>query len=533
MTLEVQGLRIGFGRGTDAREVVRGIDLRIAPGEALGLIGASGSGKSLTAKALLGLVTSSAPDARVTAERLRLGDTDLLELREAGWQRLRGRRVGLVLQDALGSLDPARTIGAELATAITTHDRRLSRAAVHERSLELLRRVGLPEPEVRLRQRAVQLSGGQRQRALIATAIAHEPELLIADEPTTALDASARRELLALLRELADAGMGILFVSHDLASVQLLCERVAVIDAGEMVETGPTARILTAPETPPARALVEALPRPPEARPDASTELVLRAEHLARSYARPDGSRFTALDVDDLELHRGETLGIVGASGSGKSTLARELLALEPPERADARILLGEFRWQPASERTRRPERHRIGLVSQDPLASFDPRLRAGQILADAHSRGRSRRVGAQHDELVRMLEEVGLGAQHLGVRPSRMSGGERQRLAIARALAADPEVLICDEAVSALDATVRRQVLDLLRRVQESRQLSVVFISHDLDVVGEIADRVAVVEAGSVVESGPTSGLFSAPKHRATRRLLGFEASSKNYDRT
>lgn len=533
MTLEVQGLRIGFGRGADTREVVRGIDLRVDAGEALGLIGASGSGKSLTAKALLGLVESQAADARVAADVLRLGDTDLRGLREAQWQRLRGRRVGLVLQDALGSLDPARTIGAELATAITAHDRRLSRAAVHERSLELLRRVGLPEPEVRLRQRAVQLSGGQRQRALIATAIAHEPELLIADEPTTALDASARRELLALLRELADAGMGILFVSHDLASVQLLCERVAVIDAGEIVETGPTARILSSPATPQARALVEALPRPPQAARASHAEPVLCAEHLRHTYARGDDARFVALDVDSLELRRGETLGIVGASGSGKSTLARELLALEPPEREEARILLGEFVWQPATERARRPLRHRIGVVSQDPLATFNPRLRAGQILADALTGGRSRRVGGRRDELVRMLREVGLDAQHLEVRPSRMSGGERQRLTIARALAADPEVLICDEAVSALDATVRRQVLDLLQRVQESRQLSVLFISHDLDVVGEIADRVAVMEAGRIVEIGPTTALFSTPKHRATRRLLGRETTSENYDKT
>jgi peptide/nickel transport system ATP-binding protein len=529
MSLEVSGLRVAFDRG--AREVVRGIDLRIGRGEALGLIGASGSGKSLTAKALLGLVgDAQATDARVTAERMSLGETDLRALSERQWHGVRGKRIGLVLQDALGSLDPARTIGAELATAITAHAPRLDRAAVTARSLELLTRVGLPDPEVRLRQRADHLSGGQRQRALIATAIAHDPELLIADEPTTALDATARRELLVLLRSRVDDGMSVLVVSHDLTSVRTLCDRVDVIDDGAIVESGATARILAEPSSPQARALVAALPRPPRAEARPTGEVVLRAEHLHRTYPRPDGTSFTALRVDRLELRRGETLGVVGPSGSGKSTLARELLALERPEHPDARIELDGSTWQPATERARRPLRHRIGFVAQDPLATFNPRLRVGQILADALTHGRERRPGRRRGRIVELLREVGLDERHLEVRPARLSGGERQRLAIARALAAGPEVLLCDEAVSALDSTVRRQVLDLLARVQRARNLACVFISHDLDVVGEIADRVAVLEAGAIVEQGPTASLFQHPEHKTTRLLLGLGESSKNH---
>lgn len=509
--LDVRDLRIRFG----GREVVRGLQLEIAPGECLGLIGSSGSGKSLTARSLLGLAGEG---ARVTAERMRLGDTDLLELSERQWRTVRGGRIGLILQDALVSLDPARTIGAELDDAINQH-RRAPAAQRHERALELLTRVGLPEPEVRLRQRAGALSGGQRQRALIAIALAGDPDLLVADEPTTALDAAARRDLLSLLRTLADDGLGILFVSHDLASVRVLCDRVAVIDHGRIVETAATERILTTPESAQGRALVDALPKPPRARPAREGPVVLRAESLTRRYRRPDAAVFTALQDASLELRAGETLGIVGASGSGKSTLARLLLALDTPQAGSVEFEAAP--WSPVPERQRRPRRHRMGMVAQDPLSTFDPRLRVGTILADAVSGGRVRSSTKIMPRLVQLLDEVGLPEQHLTARPIALSGGERQRVAIARALAGGPSVLICDEAVSALDATIRRQVLDLIARVREERGLACVFISHDLDVVGEIADRVAVVEHGRIVETAPTIELFNTPRHAASKALL------------
>ncbi|MDJ1372174.1 ATP-binding cassette domain-containing protein [Gulosibacter molinativorax] len=509
--LEVRDLRIRFGRD----HVVRGLDLEIAKGEALGLIGSSGSGKSLTARALMGLAGEG---ATVDAERMRLGETDLLALSERQLRKVRGGRIGLVLQDALVSLDPARTIGAELDDAIKLHSR-ASTSERRERALELLTRVGLPEPEVRMKQRAGALSGGQRQRALIAIALAGDPELLIADEPTTALDAGARRDLLALLRSLADDGLGILFVSHDLASVRILCDRVAVIDDGRIVETAATERILTAPDSAAGKALVEALPQPPRARPPHEGPILLAAEGLERKYRRPDGSKFTALQDASLELRAGETLGVVGASGSGKSTLARLLLALDPPDAGS--VTFDGAQWSPARESARRPRRHLMGMVAQDPLSTFDPRLRVGAILADAVSGGRVRSSNKLRPRLIELLEEVGLGEQHLTARPIALSGGERQRVAIARALAGSPSVLICDEAVSALDATVRRSVLDLIDEIRRERALACIFISHDLDVVGEIADRVAVVDSGRIVETALTLDLFTNPQHPASRTLL------------
>ncbi|MGO1543111.1 MAG: ATP-binding cassette domain-containing protein [Gulosibacter sp.] len=509
--LELRDLRIRFG-GT---EVVRGLDLEIAPGECLGLIGSSGSGKSLTARSLIGLAGTG---ATVTANTMRLNELSLLSLSERQLRRVRGGRIGLVLQDALVSLDPARTIGAELDDAITLHHRE-SAAERHRRALALLERVGLPEPEVRLKQRAGQLSGGQRQRALIAIALAGDPELLVADEPTTALDASARRELLALLRELANEGLSILFVSHDLASVRMLCDRVAVIEDGKIVETEATERILTKPASAAADALVRALPQPPKKSPPVDGEIVLAAEGLAKHYRRPDGSVFTALRGAGLQLRAGETLGVVGASGSGKSTLARLLLALDRPN--EGSVTLAGEPWSPGPERMRRTRRAQLGMVAQDPLSTFDPRLRVSTILADALSAGKVRSSGKLRGRILESLAEVGLGEAHLNARPIGLSGGERQRVAIARALAGTPRILICDEAVSALDATVRRQILDLIATIRLTRGLACVFISHDLDVIGEISDRVAVVHEGEVVEVAPTLRLFTDPQHPASRTLL------------
>ncbi|SJM61999.1 ABC transporter ATP-binding protein [Gulosibacter sp. 10] len=509
--LDVRGLRIGFG----GSEIVRGLDLRIARGECLGLIGSSGSGKSLTARSLIGL---AGPGARVDAERMRLAGTDLLGLGERRLREVRGGRIGLVLQDALVSLDPARTIGVELDATLRRHTG-LGREERARRAVELLELVGLPDPGLRMRQRADQLSGGQRQRALIAIALAGDPELIVADEPTTALDAVARRELLALLRRLADTGIGVLFVSHDLVSVRVLCDRVAVIDEGRIVETAETAALLDAPASAAGRALVAALPRPPRETAPVEGPVVLRAEALEQRYRLPAGGEFTALRGASLEVRRGETLGVVGASGSGKSTLARILLALDPP--AAGRVEFEGEPWAPLPERRRRPRRRRLGMVAQDPLSTFDPRLRVGQILADALSGGRTRRPQRLRERIRAALDEVGLPPEHISALPLRLSGGERQRVAIARALAGAPHVLVCDEAVSALDATVRRQILDLIARVRAERGLACVFISHDLDVVGEISDRVAVVDRGEVVEIASTRTLFTNPRHPASRTLL------------
>ncbi|MBW8026497.1 ABC transporter ATP-binding protein [Clavibacter michiganensis subsp. michiganensis] len=528
--LRVEDLRVSF----DGVPVVHGVSLRIAPGECLALVGTSGSGKSVTAGSLLGL---AGPGADVRADVFEIGGRDLRDAGPREWRRVRGSGVGLVLQDALSSLDPLRPIGREIGDALRVHGMRDPRAR-RARVLELLERVGMPDPATRVHQRSGELSGGLRQRALLAAALALDPPLLVADEPTTALDATVQARIIDLLADLRSRGQATLLVSHDLAVVARLADRVAVMHDGRVVEEGPTAEILRTPAHRRTRALVAAVPTGvprgtplSEARleaaasapawtaePRADDRVVLRATGLTRSYRRPGGSARTAVDDVSLEVRRGRTLGLVGGSGSGKTTVARLLLALEEPDAGD--VTLDGEPWSGVPERARRSRRARIGAVYQDPLASFDPRWSVDRILRDALAVAGLRGASA-FDSPGTLLAQVGLDPALLPRRPARLSGGQRQRVAIARALAARPDVLICDEPVSALDIAVQAQVLDLLDELQRRLGLGLLLISHDLGVVAHMSDEVAVMADGRVVERGSADDVLLRPTHPVTRALL------------
>lgn len=534
--LRVDGLDVGFS-GTP---VVQDVSLQIGRGECLALVGESGSGKSVTARALLGLAGRG---ARVAARRLDFDGTDLSGVGQRAWRRLRGSRIALVLQDALVSLDPLRTVGREIDDALRLHTA-LSPAERAAKVSALLESMGLDATDAG--RRAGELSGGMRQRALIAAAMALDPDLLIADEPTTALDSEAQAQVLALLAGLRAGGSSLLLISHDLAVVSSVADRVAIMRGGRILEQGPTEQVLTNPRHEYTRMLLRAVPagRPrgarlsdptdgqapdPEAGAEAPDELrapssstgvpVLEATNLVRTFEVPGGGTLRAADDVSLRVEAGRTLGLVGASGSGKSTTARILLGLETPESGTVR-LFGDP-WVPLPERDRRPRRTQLGAIYQDPLGSFDPRRRVGAILADALSTAGTGRTPAGADSPAGLLELVGLDPALAGRHPSTLSGGQRQRVAIARALAPGPRVLICDEPVSALDVSVQAQILDLLDDLQARLGLGCLFISHDLAVVRHVSDRLAVMRQGRIVETGPTEQVFNDPQHEYTRALL------------
>jgi peptide/nickel transport system ATP-binding protein len=559
--LTVHDLSVRFGA---APPVVSGISFAVEPGECIGIVGESGSGKSVTARALLGLAGRG---ARVSADTLRFGDTDLATAPASRLRALRGDDIGYVSQGALVALDPLRPVGREIADALRLHTS-TTPAQRRARVVELLTDVGVPDPALRATQYPHELSGGLRQRAVIASAIALRPRLLIADEPTTALDSTVQAGILDLLERLRAEGTALILISHDLAVVSRLASRVLVMRGGRIVESGPASEVLERPRHPYTRQLIAAVPtdrprgtrlvphphspalgapaaepapppdrrsargigdsgdggvpgpltasaapagpRSPEFPTDAAEGVV-----VARGLTRRFGERLAVDDVG-FELARGRTLGIVGESGSGKTTVARMVLALDSPDSGDVRVLGRE--WSGASERERRPLRPRVGAIYQDAASSFDPRLTVGRILADALSHGRSQRPDA---DVVELLHQVGLDPSVARRRPRLLSGGQQQRVAIARAIAPRPDVIVCDEPVSSLDVSVQAQVLDLLDDLQRELGLSYLFITHDLGVVRHVSDDVLVMRGGRVVERGPTESVFSAPQHEYTRALF------------
>ncbi|HTN58433.1 MAG TPA: ABC transporter ATP-binding protein [Protaetiibacter sp.] len=528
--IRVRDLTVSFTTSAGHREIVRDVSFDLHSGRCLAIVGESGSGKSVTARTLVGLTGRG---ARVDATELSLDGDDLRGFTERRWREVRGRRIGVVLQDALVSLDPLRPVGAEIEEALRLHgwgDRRARRRRV----TELLETVGVPEPERRARQRPGELSGGLRQRALIASAIALEPEIVIADEPTTALDVSVQAQVLAQLADMKRRGVSLVLISHDLAVVAHLADDILVMRQGEIVERGPARDVLAAPQHAYTRALIAAVPGghtrdtrlAPEfvlpafpgraAVPDDGVALV-EAAGLRKSYSAPAGARQLAVDDVSFTLARGRTLGIVGESGSGKSTTARLVLALEHPDAGEVR--LAGRSWTGLRESRRRLERHRIAVVWQDPLSSFDPRWTVEQILRDALDgalRGPARETRIRH-----LLGLVALGDDVRGRLPLTLSGGQRQRVAIARALAREPELIVLDEAVSALDVSVQAQILDLLVALQRALGVAYLFISHDLGVIHHMSDEVLVMKDGAVVERGDPDQIFHAPQHPYTRELV------------
>ncbi|WP_085679003.1 MULTISPECIES: ABC transporter ATP-binding protein [unclassified Pseudomonas] len=519
--VDIRDLRVSF----NGVPVVHGVDLQLHAGQCLALVGESGSGKSVTARTLVGL---TGVGAHVQAQRLAFAGQDLRQVDEAGWQRLRGGRIGFVMQDALGSLDPLRRVGAEVEEPLLLHTD-LSAEQRRLRVLELLRQVGVPEPEVRARQYPWQLSGGLRQRALIASAIACQPRLLIADEPTTALDATVQAQILDLLEQLRARDNSLLMVSHDLAVVARLADRVAVMRHGVVVEQGSVEQILQDPQDPYTQRLLSAARAVHFQRPvvpaltlveEAVEEqpLVLEARGLSKAFIGPDGKPREVLSDVSLQLRAGQTLGVVGESGSGKSTLGRILLGLERPEQGSVHVA-GQ-NWLALSAAQQRQARQGIQVVFQDPLASFDPRYTVLRVLAEALAQAGVPR-GLQRTEAVALLERVQLPIGLLDRRPLELSGGQRQRIAIARALAMKPKVLVLDEPVSALDVSVQARILALLAELKAELNLACLFISHDLGVVEQVSDQVLVMQGGRVVEQGNAAQVLGQPRHPYTRALL------------
>lgn len=539
--LDVRGLTVSFADAPGSRglrEVVRGVDLTVAPGECVAVVGESGSGKSVTARALLGLAGAG---ARVRADRLEVAGADRRGASERDWRRTRGVGVGLVLQDALVSLDPLRTIGREIGDPFRIH-RRMSPSAARARAIELLELVGMPHPTLTVDRRSGELSGGMRQRALIASAIALDPPLIIADEPTTALDVGVQVRILDLLGEARSRGAGVLLISHDLAVVSRIADTVVVLDDGAVVEHGPTGEILGDPRHPVTRALIAAVPtdvprgvplgvplsvrdRPSGEEPagDVSTASASAAgsapilEGIGLSKSFRAGSTITQAVQDvSFRVEAGRTLGLVGESGSGKTTLARLTLGLAAPDAGEVR--LGGLPWSAIPERERRRTRSRIGAVYQDAFGSFDPRWDVRRILRDAlAAAGRE----ATDVAVAALLDQVHVPARAAAQHPLALSGGQRQRVAIARALAGSPDVLVCDEPVSALDATVQARVLDLFDELQREQGLAMLFISHDLGVIRHMSDAVAVMRHGRVIEQGDTERVFASPQHEVTAALI------------
>ncbi|WP_072803872.1 dipeptide ABC transporter ATP-binding protein [Rhodococcoides yunnanense] len=528
--IEVENLTVDFTRGGVVTRAVDGVSFRVEAGRCHALVGESGSGKTVTARSLVGLNPES---ATVRADTLRFDGQDLLSTTDRGWRDLRGSRIGLVLQDALVSLDPLQTIGREVAEAIEPRRRRSRSSELRDRAVELLSDVGIPDPERRLDQYSHELSGGLRQRALIATAVARTPDVIIADEPTTALDTTVQKQIIELLRSRLERGAALILISHDLSLVAEIADDITVMQNGRAVEQGTPAEVFFDPQDPYTRSLLAAVPTAaakgfrlsestrriplPERKID-SDRVVLDVRSVSKTYSGKGGFTRRAVDAVDLRLHAGETVGVVGESGSGKTTLMRIALGLITPD--EGTVLLDGESWSPSAERARRSRRSRLQLVSQDPLGSFDPRYTVGRLVADGVAaagvtgKSRDRRV-------VELLESVGLDETFVARRPLQLSGGQRQRVAIARALAPAPAVLVCDEPVSALDVSVQAQVLDLIAELQARHGTSVLFVSHDLGVVHHVSDRVVVLSEGRVVETGEVGSVYRNPTHPYTRTLL------------
>ncbi len=514
--LSIEGLTVSLPRGADRPNAVQGVSFTLDPGEVLCIVGESGSGKSVSAAALTGLLP---PGLAVTAGRIGFEGRDLRRASASDMRSLRGARIGTVFQEPMTALNPLMRVGDQVAEVMQVHGKPVGR-----RVAELLEAVGLPDPARIARSYPHALSGGQRQRVMIATALALEPAILIADEPTTALDVTTQKQILALIRDIQQRrGTGVLFITHDFGVVAEIADRVAVMQRGEIVEQGTASAVLSAPQHPYTRALIAAVPhRPPEARqaPDGPAVLALRdvgKTYRTRGFFSPVRV-VPAVQAATLEIRRGETLGLVGESGSGKSTLARCIVRLVVADKGT--IQFGGTDLRPLTRAAWKPYRKRIQMVFQDPYASLNPRRRVGDILAEgpvAHGVPRAT-ARARATELLAMVQLDPGAADRF---PHEFSGGQRQRIGIARALAMDPEVLIADEPVSALDVSVQAQVLALLEDLRVRLGLTMLFITHDLRVAAQICDRVAVMQRGVIVEQGRTGEVFANPAHEYTRALL------------
>ncbi|MCZ7498588.1 ABC transporter ATP-binding protein [Agrobacterium sp. ST15.13.015] len=518
--LTVRNLKVDFTTPDGTVKAVKGIDLDVKQGETLAVVGESGSGKSQTMMAIMGLLASNG----VIEGSAKYRGRELIGLPVGELNDIRGAKITMIFQEPMTSLDPLYRIGAQIAEPIL-HHRGGSKKEARARVLELLKLVGIPEPERRIDSYPHELSGGQRQRVMIAMALANEPDILIADEPTTALDVTIQAQILDLLKSLQQRfGMAIVLITHDLGVVRHFANRVAVMRRGEIVESGTTEDIFDRPQADYTRMLLDAEPK--GHKPAISTEapVVLSGQGVTIDYTIPGGflsksRRFRAVDGVNVNLHQGQTIGIVGESGSGKSTLGRALLRLIV---ADGRIFFDGREITGLDRKAMRPLRRRLQLVFQDPYGSLSPRQTVGEIITEGLFVHEQRLSRAERDKrAIEALKEVGLDPAARNRYPHEFSGGQRQRIAIARAIILKPDVVILDEPTSALDRSVQGQVIDLLRDLQKTHGLSYIFISHDLSVIKAISDHVIVMRNGKIVEEGETDVIFNNPTAEYTETLI------------
>jgi microcin C transport system ATP-binding protein len=521
--LSVRDLSVSFVVEGGEVEAVRHVSFDIERGESVALVGESGSGKSVTALSIMQLLPY--PKARHPSGHILLHDQELVGASEATMQQVRGNRIAMIFQEPMTSLNPLHTIDKQVNEVLRVH-KRLSRAAARARTLELLRLVGLPEAERRLDAYPHQLSGGQRQRVMIAMALANEPDLLIADEPTTALDVTIQAQILTLLRELqARFGMALLLITHDLGVVRRMVERVHVMSHGEIVEAGVTRQIFESPTHPYTRHLLAAEPRPMPRTARADSPIVLEAGEvrvwfpIRRGVLRRTVAHVKAVDGVSVTVREGQTVGVVGESGSGKTTLGLALLRLQPCE---GWIRVAGHELQGLSARALRPLRREMQVVFQDPFGALSPRMSIAQIVGEGLGVHGIGATPAKRQAFIdQALREVGIDPALRDRYPHEFSGGQRQRIAIARAMILKPKLVVLDEPTSALDMSVQAQVVDLLRELQARHRLAYVFISHDLKVIRAVSDEILVMRQGRVVEQGPTERIFEQPTHAYTRALM------------
>jgi peptide/nickel transport system ATP-binding protein len=525
MILQAENIGVTFKVEGGHVEAVRNVSFALAKGQTIALVGESGSGKSVTARAVMRLLSKR---ARVHDEtKILFKGRDMAHLKDNEMRKIRGNRISMIFQEPMSSLNPVYTVGSQIAEVLRIHQK-MTKAQALAKALDLLREVQIPDPEGRLRQYPHQLSGGQRQRVMIAMALANQPDVLIADEPTTALDVTVQAEILNLIKALkAKTGMAVILITHDLTVVRQFADHVYVMQHGEVREEGPTEQIFSAPQHPYTKRLLASDPKGVANPLEGSPETVLKGDKVRVVYTLRHGGAFrgtyhdlVAVDDLSLDLKRGETLGLVGESGSGKTTFGQAMLRLISMN--SGQVTFCGDRIETLDRRALRPYRARMQIVFQDPFSSLNPRMSIRQIIEEGlivNAIGSSN--GDRLERVKQALRDAGMPDTILSRFPHEFSGGQRQRLAIARAIALEPEFILLDEPTSALDLSVQAQIIDLLRKLQADKGLSYLFISHDLKVVRALCHRVIVMQNGRIVEQGPVADVLVNPATEYTSRLV------------
>ncbi len=520
--VQVKNLHIGFKKGEQVHNVVHGVDFCIHAHETLALVGKSGAGKSLSAQSILRLIPESCiayPEGEILFE-----GRDMLQLSADELRRIRGKEIGMIFQEPMSSLNPLHTIEKQLNEMLILHQG-LSFSQASQRTLEWLHRVDIRDPEKRLKAFPHQLSGGERQRVMIAMSLLNQPKLLIADEPTTALDVTIQSQILKLIQQLQhELGMAILFITHDLGIVRQIADRVTVMQDGKVVETEKTGVLFAQPKHPYTQKLLNAEPKgePPDTDENAESMITLRDVKvwfpIQKGILRKTHSYVKAVDGLTVTIRKGQTLGVIGESGSGKTTLGKAILRLE---KSEGEIEFEQIALQQLQEKALRPIRRQMQVIFQDPFGSLNPRMSVEQIIGEGVHIHKIGDKQSQEQLIIDTLKEVGLAPERRHQFPHEFSGGERQRIAIARALVLKPKFIVLDEPTSSLDRSIQFQVIQLLKRIQEKYGLTYMFISHDLKLVKTLCHEIIIMKNGQAVEAGPTRQILTKPQHPYTKELL------------